>query len=349
MSTTQPQPSAGITSYGPPAPTSLPTPAYDDPRQSDPDPSYKPEQPGAQDSPYKPVPPRDSYDSKQDSRYDNPAAYGSKQDTRYDNLSYGSKQDTRYDKPPYDSKQDTKYDNSNYGSKPDTKYNDTAYGSKQDSRYDNPTYGSKADSRYDDQTYRPLPPNQDAPIYKPSQPGPDPSYRPAPLSSDLAYHTLSDPSGVPYGAPLPQQLPPYIPGPPPPATMNPQAPNGIPLYPPPPNTQPQAGYQKPPSVEQMAGPAAATALSTAPVMPLSVTHKDLGIKYTLSSTESSLREYMLMLRRRHSKDAVGIEERLRNQAATVLGDLHNLRQEVADLVKNAESHRWRRFLVGGAM
>ncbi|KAM7210233.1 hypothetical protein V8F06_014385 [Rhypophila decipiens] len=260
MATNQSQTSTGITSYGPPAPTSLPTPAYDDPPQHGPDPSNKPLPPGAQDSSYKPMPPRDSY-------------------------------------------------------------------------------GSKQDTRYDDSAYRPLPPNQDPSLYKPSQQGPDLSYQPVPLSNDLAYHTLADPARIPYGGPPPQPLPSYAPGP-----------NGIPSYAPPPN-QPQQSYQKPPSVEQMVGPAGtATAIATETPLPMSsLAHRDLGIKHSLASAESNLREYMSMLRRRQSKGEVGIEDRLRNQASTVLGELHNLRQEIADLVKNAESHRWRRFLVGGAI
>ncbi|KAK1759196.1 hypothetical protein QBC47DRAFT_371260 [Echria macrotheca] len=43
----------------------------------------------------------------------------------------------------------------------------------------------------------------------------------------------------------------------------------------------------------------------------------------------------------------GLDERLRIQASAVLGDLRSLRDEVSVLVKTAEGHRWRRFLVGG--
>ncbi|KAM7191084.1 hypothetical protein V8F33_009092 [Rhypophila sp. PSN 637] len=183
----------------------------------------------------------------------------------------------------------------------------------------------------------PAPTSLPTPAYDdPPQNGPDPSYKPMPPRDSY------NPSRIPYGGPPSQPLPSYVPGPPPA--------NGIPSYPPPPN-QPQQSYQKPPSVEQMVGPAGtATAIATETPLPMSsLAHRDLGIKHSLASAESNLREYMSMLRRRQSKGEVGIEDRLRNQASTVLGDLHNLRQEIADLVKNAESHRWRRFLVGGAI
>lgn len=74
-----------------------------------------------------------------------------------------------------------------------------------------------------------------------------------------------------------------------------------------------------------------------------------SLKATLIATESTLREYMNMQRVRRLKTEPGMDERLRIQAATALGDLRSLREEVADMIKAAEKHRWRRFLVGGVM
>ena len=73
------------------------------------------------------------------------------------------------------------------------------------------------------------------------------------------------------------------------------------------------------------------------------------LKDTKAATEFALREYMSLQRSRYRKGEAGIEERLRIQASTVLGDLRVLRQDVGNMVKAAESHRWRRFIIGGAM
>ncbi|KAK0719433.1 hypothetical protein B0H67DRAFT_486896 [Lasiosphaeris hirsuta] len=87
--------------------------------------------------------------------------------------------------------------------------------------------------------------------------------------------------------------------------------------------------------------------STTP-LPLATATKP-KLKDTKTATEFALREYMNLQRSRYRKGEVGIEERLRIQASTVLGDLRVLREEVGGLVKSAESHRWRRFIVGGAI
>ncbi|KAK1831855.1 hypothetical protein QBC39DRAFT_350317 [Podospora conica] len=58
---------------------------------------------------------------------------------------------------------------------------------------------------------------------------------------------------------------------------------------------------------------------------------------------------MNMQRVRRLKAEPGMDERLRIQAATALGDLRTLRQEVGEMVRAAEKHRWRRFIVGGVI
>jgi hypothetical protein len=71
-----------------------------------------------------------------------------------------------------------------------------------------------------------------------------------------------------------------------------------------------------------------------------------GIKESKSTAEFALREYMSLQRLRYRTEEVGIDERLRVQAAHVLDDLRSLRRDVADMVKAAEAHRWRRWFTG---
>jgi len=138
----------------------------------------------------------------------------------------------------------------------------------------------------------------------------------------------------------------------------------VPSYPPPPMNGTSYNSAPPPPLngqvtEQMAGPAATTTAHATPgkasgigstsALPLSTTSDGSSLRDTKARTAFALREYMHLQRRRHQKDEVGIEERLRIQASTVLGDLKRLSQEVAHVAKEAEGHRWRKFLVGGAM
>jgi len=138
----------------------------------------------------------------------------------------------------------------------------------------------------------------------------------------------------------------------------------VPSYLPPPMNGTSYNSAPPPPLngqvtEQMAGPAATTTAHATPgkasgsgstsALPLSTTTDGSSLRDTKARTAFALREYMHLQRRRHQKDEVGIEERLRIQASTVLGDLKRLSQEVADVAKEAEGHRWRKFLVGGAI
>jgi hypothetical protein len=74
-----------------------------------------------------------------------------------------------------------------------------------------------------------------------------------------------------------------------------------------------------------------------------------GIKNSRATAEFALREYISLQRRRYQTNEVGIDERLRVQAVHVLDDLGSLRRDVADMVKGAETHRWRRWFAGGIM
>ena len=105
---------------------------------------------------------------------------------------------------------------------------------------------------------------------------------------------------------------------------------------------PQYPPQPPPpqlSAEQMPGPASSLPLATA-------TEGRQDLKAIKSTAEFALREYMSLQRSRYRVD---VEGQLHAQAATVLTDLRRLRRELEAFAKAAESHRWRRWVVGGAM
>lgn len=71
------------------------------------------------------------------------------------------------------------------------------------------------------------------------------------------------------------------------------------------------------------------------------------IKASRSSVEYGLYQLRSLQQRRYRPDEVGVEERLRVQAASVLGDLGALRREVADVIREAERHRIRKWWLGG--
>ncbi|KAI0596787.1 hypothetical protein F4775DRAFT_278664 [Biscogniauxia sp. FL1348] len=72
------------------------------------------------------------------------------------------------------------------------------------------------------------------------------------------------------------------------------------------------------------------------------------LRTTKAACEYSLREYAALQNRRRYYDD-GDDSRLRAQQDLVLGDLHNLRREVSALVKEAESDRWRHWILGGVV
>lgn len=176
-----------------------------------------------------------------------------------------------------------------------------------------------------DPSYRPPPPPSSEPPYNPNKPHINPDYGAASSNSNPQYHPpLTNNAGLssyPTGGP--------------PAPIS-----SAPSFPPPPNNVNGLITEQ---VQQMQGPAATTT-----ALPLATSSKP-NLKHSQTTTERALREYMSLQRSRYRKNEVGIEERLRTQASTVLGDLRTLRQEVGDMVKAAESHRWRRWIVGGAI
>ena len=74
-----------------------------------------------------------------------------------------------------------------------------------------------------------------------------------------------------------------------------------------------------------------------------------NIKSARSSVEYGLGQLRSLQLRRYRSDEVGVEERLRILAASVLGDLRALRGEVSDVLRAAERHRWRKWLLGGVV
>lgn len=96
---------------------------------------------------------------------------------------------------------------------------------------------------------------------------------------------------------------------------------------------------------------------TAAGAPLTSTPGPADAAQLRAQTQLALREYrdLLLRRRRAGRASAGaesprsLEARLRGQRTAVLGNLHELQYEVHDMIKDAESHRWRRWLMGGAV
>lgn len=77
------------------------------------------------------------------------------------------------------------------------------------------------------------------------------------------------------------------------------------------------------------------------------------MKNVRAATQHDLKEYARMIEMRRSGDVTAatmeFEGQFRAQQALVIGNLKMLQGEMRNLAKAAENHRWRRWLVGGAM
>ena len=77
------------------------------------------------------------------------------------------------------------------------------------------------------------------------------------------------------------------------------------------------------------------------------------LKSLKTNCQFALREYLSLQRRRGRYDAstatIDLESRIRAQGEVLLGQLKILQGEVRSLAKQAENHRWRRWIIGGAM
>lgn len=73
-----------------------------------------------------------------------------------------------------------------------------------------------------------------------------------------------------------------------------------------------------------------------------------NIQTIKSACEISLGDYIELQKRQQRRyDDPKVQDLLRAQYGYVVSDLQTLRREVAVLVKEAESHRWRKWLLGG--
>ena len=135
----------------------------------------------------------------------------------------------------------------------------------------------------------------------------------------------------------------------------PQVPPGT-NYPPipPPSSGPQYDprYNPPPSTQQAYPPQQPQSFAPPPTRPeagLSQSPVSFrqGMRSTQSTAESAVREYVALQHRR--KAGEGVEDQLRLQARAAARELGSLRRDVLAFAKNAERHRWRRWLIGGIM
>ncbi|KAG8161363.1 hypothetical protein KVR01_009627 [Diaporthe batatas] len=72
-----------------------------------------------------------------------------------------------------------------------------------------------------------------------------------------------------------------------------------------------------------------------------------NIKTARLSVEHGLKELLAFQQRRPQADGVAFLEQFRLQSANVLDELMTLRGEVSDIIRAAERHRWRKWLLGG--
>lgn len=82
--------------------------------------------------------------------------------------------------------------------------------------------------------------------------------------------------------------------------------------------------------------------------PVATPFAGTDIRSIKTACEFSLGEY-LTLQKRLRYDDPASERRLRAQQGIVMSDLQALRGEVSDLVREAEAHRWRKWLLGGVV
>ncbi|KAI8295789.1 hypothetical protein K4K56_010508 [Colletotrichum sp. SAR 10_98] len=119
---------------------------------------------------------------------------------------------------------------------------------------------------------------------------------------------------------------------------------------------------QPPVVEKMAGPAAyypappsqAGTMAELPrpaaaLQPITTTTQD--IRSLKTSTQFAMREYLSLMRKRRpdGSSTMELEDQIRAQGRILVGDLKMLRKEVGVLIKEGENHRWRNWLIGGAV
>lgn len=87
----------------------------------------------------------------------------------------------------------------------------------------------------------------------------------------------------------------------------------------------------------------------AALQPITTTTQD--IRSLKTSTQFAMREYLSLMRKRRpdGSSTMELEDQIRAQGRILVGDLKMLRKEVGVLIKEGENHRWRNWLIGGAV
>ncbi|TPX09133.1 uncharacterized protein E0L32_001604 [Thyridium curvatum] len=98
---------------------------------------------------------------------------------------------------------------------------------------------------------------------------------------------------------------------------------------------------------------------TGPVLtqsPTQMVPRDRDLKAARSTAEFAVREYITLQRRRYgaSTASVGgsdpaLEDRIRRQAGMAGASLRAVRERVVGLAREAEAHRWRKWMLGGIL
>ncbi|KAJ4257549.1 hypothetical protein NW762_008673 [Fusarium torreyae] len=182
-----------------------------------------------------------------------------------------------------------------------------------------------------------------------SYPGPESQYGPQPYGpqnytpQDFANQSYGGPQNYdPQGYSAQNYNQPYNPQNYPPVSGPQTGPNDLPI--------------RPVSDSYLPNHAGAMASATKPQGQLvpAVAPADLRELQALKTNcQFNLREYVSLQRQRRGGDsavsAYELETRIRHQTTTVLNDLRILQGEVRGIAKEAENHRWRRWIIGGAI
>ncbi|TDZ19856.1 hypothetical protein Cob_v007197 [Colletotrichum orbiculare MAFF 240422] len=136
-------------------------------------------------------------------------------------------------------------------------------------------------------------------------------------------------------------------GPPPPGPIS-----TVPVQPPVEKMSGPAAYPTPQSQPSQQATLAEVPRPSAALNPLAPTTTSQDLKSLKTTTQFALREYLSLQRRRGRLEggtSLELEDQIRNQGRIVLGDLKILRKEVGVIIKDGENHRWRNWLIGGAV
>lgn len=116
----------------------------------------------------------------------------------------------------------------------------------------------------------------------------------------------------------------------------------------------------PPSFQGVPGTAPALLPAAAPMMtqvipePLPLTQSPVqaetqDLKSCRSTAEFTLRDLVSLQRRRQYPTTQEAEDRIRNQGSLAVRDLRAVRKEVSLIAKEAEAHRWRKWVLGSVL